>query len=318
MLSHFIRKISSSPSFYTCHKRTVHEAAQVGFTLESTNSYEKGRPTYSQDSLQFLMQTFWQNQSNPTNKTNLSMVEIGAGTGKFTESFIPFFQKTEVKNNNNNKQLSFTSIEPSDGFRKILQEKSLPYVKVMNGVSDHLPFIPSHSVDAILIAQAYHWMDNTPTLKEFHRILKTPTNKNSHDGKTLTDGGILFLIWNSYDLSYDWLNIVDQEILTPAYGDVPRQQTQKWRNSFLTTETMSLFSPVYGWYQPYSFPGDRNMILNRILSTSVIFSLPQSEKDRIISKLNHLIDHHPEFEQSRKTGKFEVPYITHVAWAYAL
>eukprot|EP01040_Poterioochromonas_malhamensis_P001854 gene1858-1986_t len=292
MISRALRLSGNSNNF----KRLVHVAAASGFSEESksSQSYEKGRPTYSHASLQQINGILL----NKTSQKPVNVVEIGAGTGKFTESFVDYFGKTHP-----NLSLQFTAIEPSEGFRKTLAEKNVKGVKAVDGTGDNIP-AESKSADAVMIAQAFHWMDNVKTLKEIHRVLRPQ--------------GTLFLIWNTYDYSKDWLKIVDEEILTPTYGDVPRQQTEKWRQCFFDDASKPLFTPIHGWYDPYVFAGDRQMVLDRFLSTSVIVNLPHAQKDKVVVRINQLLDTHPDFEKARRTGVYEVPYVTHLAWVKAV
>lgn len=40
-----------------------------------------------------------------------------------------------------------------------------------DGTGQHIP-LPDNSVDAVFIAQAFHWMAEPDTLDEIHRVLK--------------------------------------------------------------------------------------------------------------------------------------------------
>ena len=294
-------KVSSSllpTTIRSFSRRSVHLSAQQGFTLESGTSYEQGRPSYSTETSDLILDVFWKNIGgrNTDPSKRFHMVELGAGTGKFTESFVSHFLFTEKG------QLHITAVEPSEGFRKILVDKALHHVRAVHGTGDHIP-VETHSADAVVVAQAFHWMANTNTLKEVHRVLKP--------------NAPLVLVWNTYDYSKEWMRIVDKEILTPTYGDTPRQQTEKWRLCFNEPEGKKLFSTIHSWYNPYNFSGDRQMVLNRFLSTSVIVQLQESEKNKVIKRLEDILDNHPDFRYARITGKYEIPYTTHVAWVYA-
>jgi hypothetical protein len=77
-----------------------------------------------------------------------------------------------------------------------------------------------------------------------------------------------------------------------------------------------MFTPLYGWYGYNGQVGDRNIVLNRILSTSVIFEKQGEAKAKIMQHLNHILDTHPQLKESRRTGKYEIAYATHVAWVH--
>lgn len=287
-------KITLKPTFLASKIRTfstVHQTAQEGFTAKSADSYEKGRPTYTKESLEKINEVI---QSSLTiGKSNSPViVELGAGTGKFTESLAPFLQS-------NYRQFQYLATEPSEGFRQALLKKNLPNVKSDFGLGDSIPS-PDKTVNAVIAAQAFHWMASTKTLKEIHRVL--------------APGGSLILIWNTYDYSYDWVSYIDKEILTPVYHGVPRQQTGEWRNCFETPEGKEYFPKLESWYSPYHHEGDRQMIINRILSTSVIADKDNKFQLDVEKKLNNLLDTHPELAENRKSGKFSMPYITELVW----
>jgi ubiquinone/menaquinone biosynthesis C-methylase UbiE len=290
--------LACSRSFSSVNRSVTHEAAQKGFTESSSSSYEQGRPGYSAESCNIILETFWRNIGGRNTDPNkaINMVEIGAGTGKFTESFVSYFKMHEKG------KLCLTAIEPSEGFRKMLAQKNIPGVKAVHGTGDAIP-LDSEQVDSVLVAQAFHWMANTKTLSEIHRVLKPHAP--------------FFMIWNTYNYEKEWIRIVDKEILTPNYGDVPRQQTEKWRECFFEEAGKDLFTPIHSSYHPYPFVGDRQMIINRFLSTSVIFQLPEEKRNKVVKRIEELIDNHPDFHESRITGKYEIPYTTHVAWVYA-
>jgi hypothetical protein len=82
-----------------------------------------------------------------------------------------------------------TAVEPSAGFRASLHAKydtdvqgdadvsagagagGDMSVQVRDGTGQRIP-LPDNSVDAVFIAQAFHWMAEADTLDEIHRVLK--------------------------------------------------------------------------------------------------------------------------------------------------
>lgn len=276
----------------------VHDSAKVGFTASSAASYEKGRPEYTEESLQQLMNVLRVSGNHRVtgNTTKYNIVELGAGTGKFTQSFIRHVGPlTDL-------QLRYLATEPSEGFRATLAAKKLPNVVVADGTGTSIPVHNDGEVDLVVAAQAFHWMDTVATLQEIHRVL--------------APRGTFAMIWNTYDYSFDWLRQLDRQVLTPAYDldRTPRQQSEEWRKSFFAPETLPLFSALHSWYSPYVHTGTRDVVVNRIASTSVIAKLPEAEQQRYFARLNHILDTHPELATARETQQFGVPYVTHLAW----
>jgi SAM-dependent methyltransferase len=96
------------------------------------------------------------------------VVEVGAGTGKATESIA-------------RSGIELTCLEPSSEMAALLEAKSLPGVSVVVGRFEDWDG-PPESVDLIYAAQAWHWVDRD---RGFHRALSL-----------LRPGGALALMWN--------------------------------------------------------------------------------------------------------------------------
>eukprot|EP01039_Chlorochromonas_danica_P001642 gene1642-1792_t len=280
------------PSSISLRIRSVHSSAEKGFSAASASLYEKGRPEYSRESLEQISSIIGGGKSPPF---RANLVELGAGTGKFTGCFTQY-----VDEQRSLPVGSYLATEPSDGFRATLQAKSIPNVRAVFGLGDSIP-ADSHSVDAVIVAQAFHWMDSVATLKEVHRVLK-PT-------------GHLILIWNTYDYRLQWLRKIDDTILTPAYGDTPRQQNRRWRNCFASEEGRQLFPNLSEWYHDTNQEGDREMVMSRIMSTSVIVERDEDFKAAARNAMDDILDNHQDLASARLSGHYAIPYVTHIVWA---
>src|SRR5689334_3209638 len=100
--------------------RAVHETAQKGFTAAAADSYEQGRPEYTLDSLRQIGHILRKSGplQNVTTEASYKIVELGAGTGKFTQSFVKFAPQLH------NVKLTYVATEPSEGFRTRLASKN--------------------------------------------------------------------------------------------------------------------------------------------------------------------------------------------------
>mmetsp|Transcript_13690 Transcript_13690/g.22823 ORF Transcript_13690/g.22823 Transcript_13690/m.22823 type:complete len:342 (+) Transcript_13690:41-1066(+) len=291
----------------------VHETATKGFTADSASIYETGRPSYSEETLRYLMNVVF-SRSGSTEGGDATFLELGAGTGKFTKSFLDFQAKSETqKEFPRLNQVKFTATEPSEGFRESLVKSLNSHgytvgsgsdtcgLEVAAAIGSAIP-VENNSLDAVFVAQAFHWMANTETLQEVHRVLRP--------------GCPLVMIWNSYDYSFDWLREVDEKILTPTYGeDTPRQQTGRWRDCFDTDFGKASFShPVQTWEVPYTHHGTKQTIVDRIMSTSVVVESTQEKQQQILATLMNILDTHADLAEARASQKFGMNYITEVAW----
>ena len=278
----------------------IHEKALKGFTSTSAGSYDHGRPDYSTACIEQIVSLM-----NDTIKRcddssrGVDVFEFGAGTGKFTESFVQNLPNLTPMLS----LRSYIATDPSEGFLSVLQRKQLPNVECRLGTANATG-LPDDSVDFVIAAQAFHWTANDATLREVHRILRPH--------------GIFLMVYNCYDYNEaPWLQQIDAEILAPLYtADVPRQQNGRWRLAFDSDEAREhqWFTSLQEVYLPYEQRGPRSMVVQRIMSASVIAETPADAQDATLHVLDHLLDTHPSLETARATGAYRIPYHTIVAF----
>lgn len=125
--------------------------------------YVRYRPSYPQEIIDTITEYY-----NVTG--NGVIADIGAGSGIFSSLLL--------KNSFN-----VMAVEPNEamrGYAEAFLGRHSNY-RSINGSAEKTTLEDS-SVDAITVAQAFHWFETESAVKEFRRILK----KN----------GVLFLIWN--------------------------------------------------------------------------------------------------------------------------
>ncbi|PVI03817.1 S-adenosyl-L-methionine-dependent methyltransferase [Periconia macrospinosa] len=175
--------------------------------------YEQHRPSYPDEAVAALLDA-----ARVTGLDAASLVDLGAGTGKFTELLASRPEHFKI-----------LAVEPHAQMRGQLAQKKLQDVTVVEGFSTAIP-ADSESIDAVFVAQAFHWFANRESLHEIHRVLKPL--------------GALCLIWNAEDyntpLTYPtttpWSTRLRSYILddlTPSTHDhEPRFRDDKWRDVF--------------------------------------------------------------------------------------
>lgn len=105
----------------------------------------------------------------------VDVLDLGAGTGRLTDSLVA-------------RGLAVTAVDPSTSMLGVLRER-LPEVRAVETTAESTG-LPSGSFDAILVAQAWHWMDPAAASAEAARLLRP--------------GGTLALVWNTHVPSAGW------------------------------------------------------------------------------------------------------------------
>jgi SAM-dependent methyltransferase len=109
----------------------------------------------------------------------LDVLEVGAGTGKWTRLLIELGADVTV-------------VEPDDDMRAVLVRQS-PEVHPLKGAAEALP-LEDASFDAVLVSSAWHWFEQPAATDEMARVLR--------------DGGPLFVLWNGFSRDVAWLDEV--------------------------------------------------------------------------------------------------------------
>ncbi len=248
----------------------VHEKAKLGFETAG-DSYVRGRPEYPLEAVHFLLETL---QIKPTSK----IVDLAAGTGKFTKFLLE-------------SRADLVAVEPVAGMIKKFSEL-YPEVSVLYGTAENMPF-ESESVDAVFVAQAFHWFDGEKALEEIYRILKP--------------SGSLALIWNARDESVPWLAELSL-IMLRHQGSTPQYKTKNWQKDFQETK---LFSPLQNRQFSYLQKGDVETVVDRVASVSFISALSVEERDKVLAEVRDLVNHHTDLQNS---SEIVMPYRTDVFW----
>ena len=216
--------------------------------------YERGRPPYPEEALDWLL---------PAGASRV--VDLGAGTGKLTRQI-------------HRRGLQVTAVEPTDGMRAELT-RVLPGIPALAGSAEALP-LPDHSADAVLCAQAWHWVDPARAVPEVARVL--------------TPGGRLGLIWNLRDDREDWVRHLGELINSP---ELPRDPHLS--SPFGPAETRD-----FGWTHQIGLP----RLLDLVASRSYVILLGDQERAELLDRVRDLTATHPDLA-GRDT--FALPYVTH-------
>ena len=278
---------------------TVHSAAK-SFNADLAPLYSEARPGYSSEAVDRIL-----NVSRLKQISGPNVLEIGAGTGKLTSSFLQKWSGS----------MKFLATEPSEGFRdelkKSLALQGLPpkgvELSIRDGTGQSTPALEGQ--DLVLFGQCYHWCSGDDTLKEAHRVLK---------GKAP-----IVLVWNVLDMDEPWIHDIEREIIDKYYivdkdnAMIPRYLSQEWRKSFDTPTAQALFTPPETWYGGYQRSQvTTQQILNRVASISVISRLDAEEKGRVEKNVKKILTRY--FPTATPASLFPLIYKTDVTHAYRI
>ena len=218
--------------------------------------YERARPSYPQQAVDWLL------ESQPRR-----VLDLGAGTGKLTRLLAG---RAEVLH----------AVDPSANMLAQLAE-AVPRALTAVGTAEAIP-LPDDSVDAVLVAQAWHWVDPVRAVPEVRRVL--------------APGGVLGLIWNLRDDSATWV----RELTAVIHGSAAEE--------FVTDDELpSDLGPVERSVVPWDRPFDRQLLLDLVASRSYVISAPAAERAEILQGVDHMLDTHPDLQDP---AGWRMPYRT--------
>jgi SAM-dependent methyltransferase len=231
------------------------QAASFGAAAEQ---YERGRPTYPPEAVDWLV---------PPGARRV--LDLGAGTGKLTRGLVA-------------RGLDVTAVEPSAAMRARLTA-ALPRVVALAGSAEAIP-LPDADLDAVLVAQAWHWVDPTRAVPEAARVLSA--------------GGRLGLVWNIRDERVPWVAALTQ--LLERHSD-PGSQLPVPR-------VAAPFGPLEHVRIAWVHRLTRQQVVDLVASRSYVITLAPTAREELLQEVRHLLLHHPDL-----TGRPDVllPYLTH-------
>ena len=220
-------------------------------------AYERGRPSYPPDAIDWLL---------PADAHNV--LDLGAGTGKLTTRLVE-------------RGLDVVAVDPIAEMLEVLSG-SLPDTPALLGTAEEIP-LPDDSVDAVLVAQAWHWFDPARAIPEVARVLRP--------------GGRLGLVWNTRDERLGWVkelgriigredarDAFDSGITLPApFLDLHQHQIE-WTN-YLTPQAL----------------------IDLVASRSYCITAPAAARSKTLDKVRKLLTTHPALANS---AGLALPYVT--------
>jgi SAM-dependent methyltransferase len=202
---------------------------------EVADAYDRGRPTYPREAAAWL-----------TADAPVSVLELGAGTGKLTEQLVALGHDVHAT-------------DPDAAMLAKLSQR-LPEVRTSQASAEEIP-AGDRSYDVVVCAQAFHWFDLDKALPEIARVLKA--------------GGLLSLVWNERDERVPWVRRLGAIIGTQ----------EQLREPAAALDGSALFGELEEAEFRFRQQVDQHTIKDLVVSRSNIATLPPERREAKIAEV---------------------------------
>ena len=228
---------------------TLHPLAETFATIADT--YERGRPDYPPEVADALMAELGIGPG-------ARVLDLAAGTGKLTRRLVAA-------------GLDVVAVEPQPQLRARLAD-DVGAERVRDGVAEEIP-LPDASVEAVTVADGFHWFDHAPALAEISRVL-------------VPGGGLAVLNavpdWSGASWAHDLGTLIQRTRPEHPFFDGP-----PWQDAVRAAG---------GWTAPRevrvttSQPASPRRIVDYVASMSFVAALPDDERAEWLEQVVTLVE----------------------------
>src|SRR6185436_3641029 len=168
-----------------------------------------------------------------------------------------------------------------------------PSVPVLSCTAEQLPFA-GRSLDAITVAQAFHWFDAPVALAEAAR--------------TLCDGGRLGLLWNARDRTQAHVDAL-WSIMDRVEKQAPWRKHEEWREAAFT-ET-AFFGPLHEATFHHAQLMTVDEVVDRFRSVSHVAVLDDAAQAAVLDEVRATLAVHPD---TAGRDEIVIPYRVDAYW----
>jgi SAM-dependent methyltransferase len=241
----------------------VHEVATAGFG--DAADYEAARPSYPADAVGWVVAELGIGPG-------ARVCDLAAGTGKLTRLLVPF-------------GADIVAIEPVPGMRAQFRAV-LPAVPLLAGAAEALPCATA-ALDAVVVAQAWHWFDHPRAEAEMRRVLRSR-------------GGFA-LVWNARDRGVPWVDEL-WSIMDRVEKRAPWRDHENRRES---ARDVDGFAPARTAQFHHAQPLTHEQVVRRIASVSHIAVLPDDQRAEVLDEVRAVLQLH---DATRDRAEVALPY----------
>jgi SAM-dependent methyltransferase len=206
--------------------------------------YERARPTYPEAAVAQLLATTGIVEGS-------RVLDLAAGTGKLTRHLRAA-------------RAACIAAEPSPSMREVFT-RTVPGVPMVGATAEAIP-LRHDTMDAVVVAQAFHWFDPERALAEMARVLRGP--------------GWLALIWNERDETDPMV----AELVRISKWDVC-QPYPVGRDFGLDIDASHRFGPVLRTKTEFTQWLDRDAFVEQVATRSYVRVLPDDEQKVLLDQI---------------------------------
>jgi SAM-dependent methyltransferase len=214
-------------------------------------NYERGRPEYAPAVIGALAAELGLGQG-------ARVLDLAAGTGKLTRALVAA-------------GLDVIAVEPQAALREVLAAR-VGERRVRKGLAEAIP-LPDSSVQAVTVADAFHWFDHTRALAEIRRVL--------------APGGGLAVIatvpdWGGASWAHEIGTLISD--LRPEH---PHFDGPRWQDA---VHASGDWGEVREVRVTCSQPAEPERIVDHMISMSWVAAMPPAERAEAVARMRALIE----------------------------
>jgi SAM-dependent methyltransferase len=228
----------------TLHPLAEHFASVAG-------AYERGRPEYAPAVVGALV-------AELALPPHARVLDLGAGTGKLSRALLAA-------------EMDVVAAEPQGPLRETLAAH-VGVERTLDGLAEAIP-LPDASVDAVTVADAFHWFDQGAAVAEIRRVLRP-------------GGGLAVLStlpdWSGVSWAHE-LGAMLQRLRPehPNFDGPPWQDAVRAAGGWSVPREIRVTS---------SHPADRERILDYLASVSWVAAMREDERTGALARLGAIVD----------------------------